>query len=97
MRKSKSEVLHASLKEQPLLLSIIQNPSSTPKINKCLYTILLKKNKNIGKGERRGRLLAQRGEARKSTGVLTSLLKVEKCLCSCMPSLGYYLSLLAAE
>jgi len=30
------KVLHASLKEQPLLLSISWDPSSTPKINKCL-------------------------------------------------------------
>ena len=40
-----SEVLHASLKEKPLLLLIGQDPSSPPKINKCLCTVLLKNTK----------------------------------------------------
>lgn len=45
MRKLMSEVLHASLKEQPLLLSISHDPSSAPKINKCLCMVLLKNTK----------------------------------------------------
>lgn len=40
-----SEVLHASLKEQPLLLSISRDPYSTPKVNKCLCTVLLNNTK----------------------------------------------------
>jgi len=40
-----SEVLHASLKEKPLLLSISQDPSFTLKINKCICTVLLKNTK----------------------------------------------------
>ena len=45
MSKIMSEVLHDSLKEQPLLLSISRDPSSAPKINKFLYTVLLKNTK----------------------------------------------------
>jgi len=51
------------------MLSISWDPSFTPKINKCLYIVLLKKYK----GERRERLPAQRGEACNSTEVLTRL------------------------
>ncbi len=41
--KPKSEVLHDSLKEEPLPLSISQDPSSAPKINKCLCIVLFSK------------------------------------------------------
>ena len=51
------------------MLPISQDPSSAPKINKFLCTVLFKKYK----GERRERLLAQRGEACNSTMVLTRL------------------------
>ena len=69
MRKPMSEVLHASLKDQPVLLSISRDPSSTLKINKCLSTILFKKYKD----ERREILPTHGGEACKSIGVLTKL------------------------
>jgi len=75
-----SEVLLDSLKEQPLLLSISQDPSSTLKINKCLCTVLFKKYK----GERRERLPTQRGEACNSTGVRSRLASSgEMCLFLC--------------
>ena len=45
MRKPMSEVLHSSLKEQPLMPSISRDPSSAQKINKCLCTDLLKNKK----------------------------------------------------
>jgi len=59
--------LYASLKEQPLQLSISLDPSSTHEMNKCLCTVLYKL---INKCERRESLPAQRGEASNSTRVL---------------------------
>jgi len=44
MSNPKSEVLHASLKEQPFLFSISQDPSSTLKINMLLCKNLFSKN-----------------------------------------------------
>ena len=80
-----SEVLHASFKEQCLLLSISRDPSSPQKINKFLCTVLLKKNY---KGKRRERLPAQRGEACNSTGVLTRFVGSEAMLLLLHDSVG---------
>lgn len=71
MRKHKSEVLNASLEEQPLLLSISQDPFLILKVNKCIYTVLFQKEY---KGEIRERLPTQRGKAKTSIGVLTRII-----------------------
>ena len=93
MRKPMSEVLHSSPKEQPLPISINGDPSSTPKINKCLCIVLLK---NMNAKEEKG-FLRRVVKHATPTRYWPSSLAVEKCVCSCVTSPGYCPGLLAAE
>ena len=64
-----SKVLHDSLKEKHLLLSISRDPSSTQRINKCLCIVLFKNTK----AKERERLPTQQGEECNLTEILTKL------------------------
>lgn len=61
-------IIYASLKGQPLLLSVSHDPSSAHEINKCRYTILYK---IINKGEIRESLFMQRSEESNFVEVLS--------------------------
>jgi len=88
-----SAFLHASLKEQPLLLSISWDPSSAPKINKCLCTVL---SKNTKEKEEKGFL---RREVKHATplGYSPGSLEMEQCVFSCITPSGYCPGMLAVE
>lgn len=93
MNKPMFGVLHASLKKQPLLLSISQDPCSAPKINNCLCTVILK---NTKMEEEKGFL---HREVKQATppGYSPDSLVVEQCVCSYVTPSGYYPGLLVAE
>ena len=93
MRKPMSDALHASLEEQPLLLSISRDPSSAPKITKCLLILLLK---NTKVKEEKGFLCREVKQAT-PPGYWPGSLAVEQCVCSCITPLGYCLGLLASK
>lgn len=92
--KPKSEVLHASLKEQPLLLSISWDPSFTPKINKFLCIVLFSKDTKAK--EEKG-FMSREVKQETPPGYWLGLLEVEQCSCSSVTLSGYCLCLLTTE